>query len=316
MKELLTNEMPNYLDQIIKTEISLYKLEEIKKKADKRLKQLENSLNRISTNPSRDSVRKPRYAPPAEPKKPADKKHHKTTMSDLGNHMTLFGWALEFGATASANRREEERYNREIAQYAIDLEKYKRDKQDYEARYAQEMEEYNRKVAEADQSDTQNKIELPLAIKRDTEARNIIAENIVATETALEQLYDMDIIFPKYRTLVAICSMYEYFVTGRVSQLKGADGAYNLYESELRQNLIIAQLDRIATKLDEIKENQYMLYSELKKANNYLSNIDNTLFKTLEVTQNIAESLEFSNCIQQAILRNTEAIKYISLING
>lgn len=178
------------------------------------------------------------------------------------------------------------------------------------------MEEYNRKVAEADQSDTQNKIELPLAIKRDTEARNIIAENIVATETALEQLYDMDIIFPKYRTLVAICSMYEYFVTGRVSQLKGADGAYNLYESELRQNLIIAQLDRIATKLDEIKENQYMLYSELKKANNYLSNIDNTLFKTLEVTQNISESLEFSNCIQQAILRNTEAIKYISLING
>lgn len=316
MKELSTNEMPNYLDQIIKTEISLYKLEEIKKKADARLNGLERDLRRLSTNPSRDSVSKPRYNPPIEPKKPEEQKRHKTTMSDLGNHITLFGWALEFGATASANKREEERFNRESAQYARDIEKYKIDKQKYEDNYAKEMAIYQKKVADADTKDSVSKRTLPIAIKRDEEAREVIVENISSTQDALNKLYGMDVIFPKYRNLVAICSMYEYFVTGRVSQLKGADGAYNLYESELRQNLIIAQLDRIATKLDEIKENQYMLYFELKKTNEYLHSIDNTLFKTLEVTQNIAESVEFSNCIQQSIARNTEAIKYISLING
>ena len=316
MMELSTNEMPDYLDQIIKTEISLYKLEEIKKKADKRLNYLERDLKRISTSPARDYIKMPQYAPPAEPKKPADKKRYKTTMAELGNHVTLFGWALEFGATASANRREEERFNRETAQYEVDLEKYKKDKQAYEEKYAKEMVEYNRKAAEADKIDAQNKAELPLAIKRDKEALRVISENIAATQEALDKLYDMDIIFPKYRTLAAMCSMYEYFVTGRVSQLKGPDGAYNLYEAEVRQNLIITQLDRIASKLDEIKENQYILYSELKKANGYLCSIDNTLFKTLETVQDISESIEFSNCIQQSIARNTEAIKYISLING
>ena len=39
--------------------------------------------------------------------------------------------------------------------------------------------------------------------------------------------------------MTAMCTMYEYFVTGRCDKLSGADGAYNLYETEVRQNIII-----------------------------------------------------------------------------
>ena len=82
-----------------------------------------------------------------------------------------------------------------------------------------------------------------------------------------KDIVSQNIIHPKYMNYIAITTMYEYFVTGRVSELKGATGAYNLYESELRQNLIIDKLDTIEDKLDTIIENQNVLYNEISGIN-------------------------------------------------
>lgn len=89
-------------------------------------------------------------------------------------------------------------------------------------------------------------------------------EKLHECEASVQQYYSAEVIFPKYRNLPALTMFYEYLTTGRCSELTGPNGAYNLYESELRQNTIISQMNVIISKLDEIKANQYILYETVK----------------------------------------------------
>jgi len=83
----------------------------------------------------------------------------------------------------------------------------------------------------------------------------------------LEEHYSQGVIFPKYRNIIAVSAFYDYLASGRCDSLEGASGAYNLYETELRQNIIIAQLSLILKNINSIKDNQYSLYQELSKSN-------------------------------------------------
>ena len=65
----------------------------------------------------------------------------------------------------------------------------------------------------------------------------------------LDKLYELNVIFPKYRDLVAVSQMYEYVASGRCNTLSGYEGAYNLYEQELRMNIVISQLEDIYDQL-------------------------------------------------------------------
>lgn len=94
----------------------------------------------------------------------------------------------------------------------------------------------------------------------------------------LESLYACGRIYPKYRTYPIVTTMAEYLETGRCPSLEGADGAYNLYESELRANRIIDTLESIETSLNEIKGNQYLLYTSI---NNVAKKVDDLI----DVTQ-------------------------------
>ena len=51
------------------------------------------------------------------------------------------------------------------------------------------------------------------------------------------------------------------------------DGAYNKYDTEMRLNHIVTQLDIVIENLEEIRNNQNKLYSEMLKANNALRSI-------------------------------------------
>ena len=51
------------------------------------------------------------------------------------------------------------------------------------------------------------------------------------------------------------------------------NGAYNLYEQELRQNLIINKLDFVIDRLDTVIDNQHMLYMKYKDILPYYTNI-------------------------------------------
>lgn len=91
------------------------------------------------------------------------------------------------------------------------------------------------------------------------------------------KLYSLGIIYEKYRNLVAVSQFLDYLESGRCTKLTGPDGAYNLFESEMRQNIIIASLENINNNLGTIMDNQYMLYNALQENNRILSRIeDNT----------------------------------------
>lgn len=83
----------------------------------------------------------------------------------------------------------------------------------------------------------------------------------------LENLYALNVIYPKYREMVPIITMWEYLDSGRCTDLAGANGAYNLYESETRQNIIISNLNQAVSMLAQIRDNQYALYEAIEESN-------------------------------------------------
>ena len=159
-------------------------------------------------------------------------------------------------------------------------------------------------------------------------------KDVRETETLLKQCIhakiqyqESKVIFPKYQDLVAYSTFYEYFETGRCNALSGPDGAYNLYESEIRQNTIISQLSTIIDSLETIKSNQYMVYTQLTKMNESLDRLNNsmdcalnTLEKTLNnIDQNISNISEYTKVSAQnseVIAYNTAATAYYTKMNA
>lgn len=106
------------------------------------------------------------------------------------------------------------------------------------------------------------------------ELRKSYEEVLANCNQKLNALYDMNIIFSKYRNFVAVSQIYEYYMSGRCIQLEGHEGAYNIFENELRQNIIILKLNEVLNQLEEIKQNQYMIYQAINEANARLANIE------------------------------------------
>lgn len=127
------------------------------------------------------------------------------------------------------------------------------------------------------------------------------------------QLYGTGIVFGKYHDLAAITSFYEYLLSGRCETLDGVNGCYNLYEAELRANIIINKLDVIGDSLEQIKNNQYMLYSQLSQINTELRSLNSTTAAMLNLTREAAEVfLEHST----VIAHNSAVSAYYSKINA
>lgn len=115
-----------------------------------------------------------------------------------------------------------------------------------------------------------------------------IATGLESSRKTLLAIYEKNIIFPKYRNLIAACSLYEYICAGRCSSLEGHEGAYNIYETEMRLDRIITQLDNVIIHLDAIRKNQFMLYSAIQDMNQRSALI-------LESTQTMAGQLHALN---------------------
>ncbi len=85
-----------------------------------------------------------------------------------------------------------------------------------------------------------------------------------STMLLLAQYYDVGIVFPKYRNLIAMCSIYEYFMSGSCDTWKEA---YNKYDNEVLARQIITKLDEVVVSLDSIRQNQFMLYDVIQDGN-------------------------------------------------
>lgn len=106
---------------------------------------------------------------------------------------------------------------------------------------------------------------------------------------ALGKLYDMDVVYPKYRNLSMISSLYEYFASGRCSTLEGHEGAYNILEQEIRLDHIVLRLDQVIVNLEKIRQNQYMLYEVMQSVN---ANVSRLYGAVLTMNDNIKRGME------------------------
>lgn len=135
--------------------------------------------------------------------------------------------------------------------------------------------------------------------------------------TARNELYSAGIIFGKYQNAVALSSFYEYLVSGRCEKLEGTNGAYNLYESEVRANRVIEQLDTVIDSLEQIKSNQYMMYSAMCSMKKELAQLNETMNSALTAIYSIENStsdaviqLEGISQIGTTIAKNSDVIAH------
>ena len=147
--------------------------------------------------------------------------------------------------------------------------------------------------------------------------KSILDREIEETEELLKktfavrnELYAHDIIFGKYRDAIALSSFYEYLMSGRCTTLTGADGAYNIYENEVRMNHVISQLDTVISSLEEIKQNQYMMYQEMRSINASLQSLNSSMDKALTSIQGIEANTTSMNGYMEHISQNSDVIAH------
>lgn len=222
-----------------------------------------------------------------------------------------FGAALQFSAT----KKEISALQTEKDAYASAIKDYEQQVSQIEQNYEAKLKEYQARqaVLESNYEKAANIYQKQMLSGKQAMAK--MNEQLMETRKILRQFYAVGWIFPKYRDLVAVTTIYEYFSSGRCTGLTGPSGAYNLYEAELRQNLIIGRLDTIIHKLDQIRQTQYVLYNELRETNRIIRDIRADVSKSLSTAEDIAKSVHLTAQYAKITAQNTEALKYISLIS-
>ncbi len=141
---------------------------------------------------------------------------------------------------------------------------------------------------------------------------NSVKTQIRKTETSLVKAYRYNVLDPDYRNIYAVSSMYGYLVKGRTKCLQfndatGDQGAYNIYENELRLNKIITNTQEILNKLDQVINAQYQLAYGLQQANRKIDALCHSISNHINKVETSLQNIE--QC-QQLIAYNTEQTRY------
>ncbi len=150
-----------------------------------------------------------------------------------------------------------------------------------------------------------------LALKDQQNELKVEVDNI---ETLMEKLYSTNIIYPKYRELVPIVTMWEYIDSGRCTELLGANGAYNLYESESRQNIIISNLSQALSMLAQIRDNQYALYEAIQESNDIAERVYRQSEQLITLSKSIEHNSEIASYNAKIAAQNSTISAYIDFI--
>lgn len=142
-----------------------------------------------------------------------------------------------------------------------------------------------------------------------------VKKDLKDVEKTLSKYYDLDVIYPKYRNLVALTTFAEYLESGRCKSLYGYTGCYNVYEQELRQNTIIGKLDQVLIQLDQIKKVQFATYLAIQQSNAIQSAMLNTCNEMLDETRRENAMLEAQAQDNKIIKRNSEITSTLATLN-
>lgn len=150
-----------------------------------------------------------------------------------------------------------------------------------------------------------------------------VERRLSESQKRLQEMYNFGVVYPKYRNLVMINSICEYLKSGRCNSLDGPDGAYNILENEMRLDRIILQLDQVIERLDQIRMNQYLLYSAIQTANNtareiiqsikeIATKIDSLTIKDYDYTEQIQAIQATSSLTAYNIERVNKELHYMN----
>lgn len=325
---MANSELLSYVKQVMDLETSVYTNQRLEDGWINSLEECGAKLPNKPKKPKKETV----PIPPFKPTTPTlDKKPMLTTVIECGFGILLiiigillfadggfsivggFG-SLLLGIPLTITGAKHPGVVKKIAdKYAADMEEYNKEMDAYNKRSAEAEAEWQRQEQIYQSDKEKYDQELGEYGNACYQSMQYIHEVGWMLKDALENLYDVNIIYPKYRNLVAVTTIYEYLASGRCDTLEGADGAYNLYEMELRQNIIIGQLSSVLDSLEQIKNNQFTLYNEIEESNR----------KSAELLSDIADNTKFSAYANEetakanaAIAQNTEATKYYTLFNA
>ena len=135
-------------------------------------------------------------------------------------------------------------------------------------------------------------------------------ELIVSAIKTKNALYSMGIIYEKYQNPVALSTFYEYLASGRCDSLEGTNGAYNIYEAEIRADRIISQLDDVLNSLDQIKQNQHMIYAAIVSMNSELTSLNSKMRDAVGVLGSIKDDTSSISNNSKVIAYNTASTAY------
>lgn len=199
-----------------------------------------------------------------------------------------------------------------------------------EARYAQSLAAAEAEVAKAkarmEQSaaDIDAQIEAACALPSpETVAKQMLDDEIAQAEKLLKELiecrnklYACDVVFIKYRNMVALATFCEYLMAGRCTTLEGPDGAYNIFEAECRANQIIGQLTKIVDSLEQIKESQYLIYSQLQRINTSLTTMNATMQSMSKSLQSIQADTHDMSGYMEKVAQNSDVIAHNTAVSA
>lgn len=178
-------------------------------------------------------------------------------------------------------------------------------------RYENELAYYNAAIKEDEAH-----VEAELAEKSSlSPIVNEMQDRLDETVQVLNQYYSKGIIFPKYRNLIAICSFYEYFMSGRCNTLTGHEGAYNIFENEVRLERICTKLDEVVERLEDIKSNQYVLYDAIQEGNRVTERLVEESVRQSRIAECTAENTALAAHYAEVAANNAEACAWLGVAN-
>ncbi len=348
-KRVLTEILKNQIKNYCKNKISLEKKKktittQYTKTIDENIRRINQNIDKLNNKVelSKEDLLNNNIKYPTEPIQPSNNDIIKPQKPILKK-------ARFFNKTRVAieNQNLLKTYELDLKEYEEKERKYEADIQEYHKLYSKYEDEY--KIFKKQYKDLEEKInnENKIKIKElkkeiENEKNNIydninmqvkelpeskiceyflkemddIKNEIIKINISVNQLNALNIIYPKYNNFIAITTFYEYFLTGRCDSLTGSTGAYNLYENELRSNIIIDKLDIIIEKLDNIKENQYQMYCVLNEINEMQKNICSSLDKVVDEITSISKSAKNIETLSSVTAYNTTKMAYYSQINN
>lgn len=196
----------------------------------------------------------------------------------------------------------------------------------YQMRVQKEEEKYQKKVAEYPNilEESKERIQKYNQVKAFIEWQLKEIENkYLSSRQTLYYIYATDVLYPKYRNLAMVSSLYEYVCAGRCASL---GEAYNILELELLAGRIVTQLNIIISQLEKIQSNQYELYQVVQKSNwqteelvsavgRIVSNIESYQGDISELTNYVKELQKSSELVEQWTERTQKELSYLNRMN-